>query len=146
MASGYSTGASEFRRGLAAAALIGTGVLHVFKTPEYLDAQLYIGILFGLSFPVCVGLAIWMSIGDDRRAWTAGALLVTAMASAFMISRTIGLPGLGEHGALTHWMEGFPALCAEVGFLMLAIQPLLAPTPRTHTPGPVARRNQLASH
>jgi hypothetical protein len=129
VASGYRTGASEFRRGVGAAALVGTGVVHVFKTPEYLDAQLPLGLLFGLTFPIAVGLAIWLSLDDDRRAWTAGALLTTALASAFLISRTIGFPGLVAYGSLTHWMEGFPALSAEVGFLIMAMPPLLAPAP-----------------
>jgi hypothetical protein len=144
--SGYRTGASEFRRGAGAAALIGMGVLHVFKTPEYLDAQLYVGVLFGLSFPLCIGLAAWLSIEDDRRAWTAGAMIAAAMVGAFLISRTVGLPGLDSGSRLTHWLEGFPALCAELGFLVLAYRPLTAPTPTPIAiPRPTTRRDQLAS-
>lgn len=144
--SGYRTGASEFRRGAGAAALIGTGVLHVFKTPEYLDAQMYIGVLFGLSFPLCIGLAVWLSIEDDRRAWTAGAMLAAAMVGAFLISRTSGLPGLAPGSGLTHWLEGFPALCAELGFLALAYRPLTAPSAtRVEVRRPITRRDQMAS-
>lgn len=144
--SGYRTGASEFRRGAGATALLGTGVLHVFKTPEYLDAQLYIGVLFGLSFPVCVGLAAWLSIEDDRRAWTAGAMVAAAMVGGFLISRTVGLPGLTAGNRLTHWLEGFPALCAEVGFLVLAYRPLMAPASAPiHIPRPRVRPDQVTS-
>ena len=118
----------------------------MFKTPEYLDAQLFIGVLFGLSFPLCVGLAVWLSIEDDRRAWTAGAMLAAAMIGAFLISRTIGLPGLATGSRLTHWLEGFPALCAEVGFLGLALRPLLAPgAAHIEIPRPITRRDRMAS-
>jgi len=114
------TTTSTMRRGAAVAALVGAGLLHAFITPEYLGEKLYIGLLFGLSVPLCLGVAGWLWVRDDRRAWIAGALLCAGMVFGFLVSRTIGLPGFDESGVWEHWTEGFPALAAELGFLGLA--------------------------
>ena len=99
-------------------------------TPEYLSEKLYIGLLFGLSVPLCLGVAAALWLSDDRRAWLAGAALSLGMIVAFLISRTFGLPGFNEAGVWEHWTEGFPALAAEIGFLAAAGAALL-PAART---------------
>jgi hypothetical protein len=113
--------ASLVRRGAGSAALVGAGLLHLFITPEYVKEKLYIGLLFGLSVPLCFGLAVWLWKQDDKRAWLAGSLLCGGMVVGFLLSRTVGLPGFDESGVWEHWTEGFPALAAELGFLGLAV-------------------------
>jgi hypothetical protein len=125
MSDSYTTGVSDLRRGAASAALVGAGLLHAFITPEYLSEKLYIGLLFGLSVPLCLGVAAALWLSDDRRAWLAGAALSLGMIVAFLISRTFGLPGFNEAGVWEHWTEGFPALAAEIGFLAAAGAALL---------------------
>jgi hypothetical protein len=112
--------ASLVCRGAGSAALVGAGLLHLFITPEYLKEKLYIGVLFGLSVPLCFGLAVWLWRRDNKRAWLAGSLLCAGMILGFLLSRTVGLPGFDESGVWEHWTEGFPALAAEFGFLGLA--------------------------
>jgi hypothetical protein len=130
---------SLVRRGAGSAALVGAGLLHLFITPEYLKEKLYIGLLFGLSVPLCLGLALRLWKRDDKRAWLAGSLLCGGMILGFLLSRTVGLPGFDESGVWEHWTEGFPALAAELGFLGLAVGAFLG-TPNVTDRG-FAERN-----
>ena len=83
---------------------------------------------FGLSVPLCLGLAAYLWQHDDRRAWLLGAAVSAGMIVAFLLSRTTGLPGFNEAGVWEHWTEGFPALATEVGFLVAAAPVLMAAT------------------
>ena len=123
-----TTPSSLLFRGAGAAALVFAGLLHLFITPEYVSEKLYIGLLFGLSFPLCLAAAAWLWTRGDREAWLAGAALSGAMVVAFLLSRTVGLPGFDESGVWAHWTEGFPALAAEIGFLGVAGAALRAPS------------------
>jgi hypothetical protein len=71
------------------------------------------------------------------------------MITGFLLSRTVGLPGFNESGVWAHWTEGFPALAAELGFLALAIKPILAPAAPgvsgTALADPIARDRVLSS-
>ncbi len=135
---GSLTDSSSLRRGAAAAAIAGAGLLHAFITLEYIKEKAYIGVLFGLSVPLCLGVAAWLVARNDRRAWIAGGLLCAGMVAGFLASRTIGLPGFDESGVWEHWKEGFPALAAELGFLGLAVRPMFARTPDTTWAPPAA--------
>ena len=126
MSTRTASGASDLRRGAAAACLIGAGLLHGFITLEYVNEKLYIGLLFGLSVPLCIGLAAYLWQHDDRRAWLLGAALSAGMIVGFLVSRTTGLPGFNESGVWAHWTEGFPALATEIGFLVAAAPALMA--------------------
>jgi len=101
-------------------------LLHGFITLEYVNEKLYIGLLFGLSVPLCIGLAAYLWQHDDRRAWLLGAALSAGMIVGFLVSRTTGLPGFNESGVWAHWTEGFPALATEIGFLVAAAPVLMA--------------------
>ena len=100
----------NLRKGVAAA-LAATGVLHLALAPEYLSEQLYVGILFiggGLA-SIALASVIWLR--DEARALAAGAVLAAAMAVGFVLSRTVGLPGLHESeweasGLLSLLLEG----------------------------------------
>jgi hypothetical protein len=124
-----AAGSSHLLRGAGAAALIGTGLLHLFITVEYLHEKPYIGVMFALSVPLCAAAAAWVWKRGDRRSWLAGALLCSGMVAGFVASRTIGLPGFDESGVWDHWKEGFPALSAELGFIAVAARALSASVP-----------------
>jgi Na+/proline symporter len=125
--------ASHLNRGAGVAAIFAAGLLHAFITPQYVKEKLYIGTSFGISFVLCTIVAAWLWSRPSRNAWIAGALLTGGMIAGFLLSRTIGLPGFNESGVWDHWKEGFPALAAELGFLALAIRPILTHT--VHAPG-----------
>ena len=133
----HSTATSQLRRGAAVSAIVGAGLLHAFITPEYVNEKLYIGLLFALSVPLCLGVGAWLAARDDRRAWIAGGLLSAGMVVGFLVSRTVGLPGFNESGVWEHWTEGFPALAAELGFLGLAVRPMLLPAGSSVTHAPL---------
>jgi hypothetical protein len=122
-------GSADLRRGAAVAALVAAGLLHAFIAPEYLHEKLYVGLLFAVSVPLCLGVATWLTVRDDRLAWVSGALLCGGMLAGFLMSRTVGLPGFNESGVWAYWTEGFPALTAELGFLALAARSLLRADP-----------------
>ena len=116
MSTRTASGASDLRRGAAAACLIGAGLLHGFITLEYVNEKLYIGLLFGLSVPLCIGLAAYLWQHDDRRAWLLGAALSAGMIVGFLVSRTTT-----EIGFL---VAAAPVLMASIGAAQGHGQPL----------------------
>lgn len=111
-------------RRLAAAAMAAAAFIHVVLVPEYLGEKAYIGVLFAVSVPPSVWLAAVLARRPDRRAWALGAVLALGMAAAFVISRTVGLPGFDESG---EWEPlGLASLVVEVGFAVLAGRALRA--------------------
>jgi hypothetical protein len=99
-------------RRAVAAALAGTGVLHLALAPEYLSEQAYVGALFIVGGVVALVLAAITWLREDARALAAGAAVAGGMAVGFVLSRTTGLPGFHESeweasGLLSLLLEGF---------------------------------------
>jgi drug/metabolite transporter (DMT)-like permease len=116
------------RQRSAAIALAVTGLIHLAITPEGLDAQTYVGVLFLLGGVTCLTAAVLLWRGDDRRVWTVAALVCAGMFAAFILSRTVGLPGFKEE----EWEPiGLVSLVAEAWVVVAALV-----SPRV----PVARR------
>lgn len=108
---------STTRRHVAAALLAATGVLHLALSPEYLDEQAYLGVLFILGGLAAIVVAVRLWATEDALAWAAGALMAAGMAVGFVLSRTVGLPGFHE----SEWeASGFLSLVLEGGFVVLA--------------------------
>jgi hypothetical protein len=77
----------------AAAALVGVCLVHLVDGPGSLGDHLYIGALELALAAACAPLAIWLLVRPTRTVWeTVLALNIAAMA-AFILSRTVGLPG-----------------------------------------------------
>lgn len=109
-------------RRLAAAAIAVAGLIHLVLIPEYLEEKAYIGALFIVSVPLSAWLAAVLWRRDDKRAWVLGGLFALGMAAAFLVSRTVGLPGFDESG---EWEPlGLASLVVEVGFAALALPAL----------------------
>jgi len=107
----------ETIRRTGAAALAGTGVLHLALAPEYLSEQPYIGVLFLLGAAASLFLAWRLWRANDSTAWVLGALVASGMAAGFVLSRTVGLPGFHEG----EWeSSGLLSLLLEGGFVALA--------------------------
>jgi hypothetical protein len=114
---------SPTTRKLAAAALAAVGAIHLILSPEYLSEQAYIGVLFvaGGLFLLVLAVRLWRA--DDAPDWLLGALTMAAMGIAFVLSRTIGLPGFHESG----WdLSGVVALVLEAGYVAAAAAALAA--------------------
>ncbi len=118
------------RRGAAAAILCVTASIHLVALPRHIRDAPMIGLLIGLAIPVCVSIASWLwSTGEDQ-AWLAAAGLMGSFILAFLLSRTVGLPGFERSGLVTYWSEGLPALIAEFGLLGLASEHWSSKPPR----------------
>jgi hypothetical protein len=99
---------------LAAALLVGTGVLHLVLAPEYYGEKPYIGVLFILGGLAALEIASRLWRADDRLTWALGPATAAGMAVAFVAGRTIGLPGFHP----TDWEpSGLASVLIELGFL-----------------------------
>jgi hypothetical protein len=88
----------------AVAALAAVCVVHLLDGPGSLGDHFYIGALELALAAACAPLAVWLLVRPTGTVWrTALALNLAAMA-AFIISRTLGLPGstddIGSWGQL----------------------------------------------
>jgi hypothetical protein len=106
------------RRRWAAAALAGTGLIHLVLAPEYAGEQAYVGVLFVLGAIACAiaALRVWRT--GDLPGWALGALTCAGMFAGFVLSRTVGLPGFKE----ADWeLSGLISLVLEAGVVVAAL-------------------------
>jgi hypothetical protein len=116
--------ATTLRRGVAAA-LAGTGALHLALAPEYLSEQTYVGTLFIAGGISALALAVITWFRNDARALLGGAAIAGGMALGFVLSRTTGLPGFHE----AEWEgSGLVSLLLE-GFVVGGVSQLLRAAP-----------------
>lgn len=112
--------------------ILAVGAIHAFETPDHLEEQTYVGVLFVLNAVGALVAAIGMLRGS-RSAWTLGVLVAAGAFLAFVLSRTTGLPGYHE----TEWEPlGILSLIVEAGYVLVAARALAAPArtrpTRTH--------------
>ena len=101
------------RLALAGAALIAAvGLIHLLEAPEELEEISYLGLLFLANFGAAVVAAIRI-YRNDRWGWGLGALVAGGTFAGYVISCTIGLPGL----PIEDWLD-------PVGVLSLVIEGL----------------------
>jgi MFS superfamily sulfate permease-like transporter len=115
-------------RRVAAALLLVTGGAHVPLIREHLHEAPYIGWGFVLLSLTCLVLATWLWLSDSTTAWLLSGVVCTAALLAFVASRTIGLPQIGDD--VGNWTEpmGFPAVASEALVAILAITRLRSRT------------------
>jgi hypothetical protein len=104
----------------AAALLLVVAAVHVQMVPEHLEEAPYVGVLFLALSAVSVALAAVLTRWDTPVVWVAtGGVMLLALV-AFLASRTVGLPQLGDD--VGNWSEplGFPALAAETMAIAVA--------------------------
>jgi hypothetical protein len=111
-------------RWVAAALLLVTAGAHVPLVREHLEEAPYIGWGFIVLIVASVGLAVGIALTDDVRAWMLGAGVCLVALVAFLVSRTVGLPQIGDD--VGNWTEamGFPAVTAEVLMVVLSLTEL----------------------
>ncbi len=85
---------------LAGAGLIlVSGLIHLILTPEHLKEAAYLGLLFLADFVGAV-VAAFGIYRDRRWGWVLGALVAAGALVAYVISGTVGLPGMETEGLL----------------------------------------------
>ncbi len=100
--------------------IAATGAIHLIETPEYYGEVRYIGILFALSVIGALVSAVGIARGE-RWSWQLGLLVAGGSLVAYLLSRTIGIPGFRENT----WEEfaepmGLLSLLVEGAFVVLA--------------------------
>jgi uncharacterized membrane protein YfcA len=101
----------------AGASLIAAvGLIHLLEAPEELEEATYLGLLFLANFGGAVVAAIGIYRGH-KWGWGLGVLLAGGAFVGYVISRTLGLPGM----PVEKWLEplGVTSLLVEGLFLGL---------------------------
>ena len=100
-------------RGAAILGLVVTAGTHVPLVREHLEEAPYIGWLFVALSAAALVLALALLIADTTLVWGVSGAVAVAALVAFVVSRTVGLPQIGDD--IGNWTEalGYPALAAE---------------------------------
>ena len=100
-----------------ASLIVALGMIHLLEAPEGLEEAAYLGLLFLANF----GGAVVAAIGiyrNYRWGWLLGVMLAGGAFVGYVLSRTVGLPGLPVE---EEWLEplGMLALLVEGLFVGL---------------------------
>ena len=114
--------------------LLVTSAIHLVATPDAFGDAPYKGFLFLAAGVGCM-VAIYLSqYADGRWGWWLGVAVCASMFVGYILSRTVGLPGLpAEPDA---WFEptGIASFVSEFAYLVLAFVVLRGNTaPRTQS-------------
>src|SRR5215216_1114687 len=95
------------------------GLIHLVEAPDELEEATYLGLLFLANF----GGAVVAAIGiyrNHRWGWLLGVMLAGGAFVGYVLSRTVGLPGLEVE---EEWLEplGLVALLVEGLFVGLCL-------------------------
>jgi hypothetical protein len=106
---------------LGVLALLATGGIHLALVPEHFEEATYAGWLFLVDAVAALALALVLLVHDRSWVWLASGLVAGVTLAAYVLSRTAGLPSLGDD--IGNWTEplSFPALAAEVAVVVIAI-------------------------
>jgi len=112
-------------RGAAVLGLVVAAGTHVPLVREHLEEAPYIGWLFIVLSAAAVVLAVALLIADTTLVWALSGAVGLAAVVAFVASRTVGLPLIGDD--VGNWSEplGYPALAAEAVVALVSAMTLL---------------------
>jgi hypothetical protein len=99
--------------------LVAAGT-HIPLIEDHLEEAPYVGWLFIILSVVCIVLAVAIVLVDNPGVWVLSAAVCLAAVVAFLASRTVGLPQIGDD--VGNWTEplGIPAVASEVLMVVLA--------------------------
>jgi hypothetical protein len=105
---------------IAAFLLLVAAGAHIPLIREHLEEAPYIGWGFILLSVVCILLAVAVLFVDNPGVWQVSGAVCLAAFVAFLASRTVGLPQIGDD--VGNWTDplGFPAVASEVLMAVLA--------------------------
>lgn len=111
---------------LGIALILATGLIHLIEAPENLEEALYKGVLFFLNAAGALIAAVGILRGQRGWGWSLGGMIAFGSIVGYVISRTVGLPGLEVDD---DWLEplGLAALFAEGAYLALCAYVLTRP-------------------
>ena len=99
---------------IASLLLLVAGGTHIPLIQDHLEEAPYVGWLFIALSAVCIVLAVAMLFVDNPGVWLVSGAVCLAAVVAFLASRTVGLPQIGDD--VGNWTDplGFPAVASEV--------------------------------
>ena len=80
----------------AAAATLVVAAAHVPVVPEHLREVPYVGWLFVGLIAACLLCSVALAVQDTVIVWVAAATICMAAVSAYLVSRSVGLPGMPD--------------------------------------------------
>src|SRR5215216_2928299 len=112
--------------GAGISVIVIVGLIHLIGAPEDLEEAPYQGLLFLANFFGAILAAIGIYRGRSW-GWGLGALVSVGAFAGYVISRTIGLPGLAVE---EEWLEplGLLSLLVEALFVGLFLTAFVRPT------------------
>ena len=130
-------------RAIAVIGLAGVALIHLLDSPGTFDEQAYKGWLYIGLIGGSVATAAALIRSSDSRAWLAAALLPLGALGAFVISRTVGLPGGADD--IGNWSEplGLASLFVEGCLVALSVAVLSVRLPAS-SPRSVLARTAVA--
>jgi hypothetical protein len=116
-------------RGLIIVGLAGVALIHLMDAPGQFSQASYIGWMYVGLITSCVVLAAAHLRGSDPRLWTLTILLALSVMTGYVVSRTVGLPGLGDD--IGNWSEplGIASLFVEGSLIAVSSHALHAFAP-----------------
>jgi uncharacterized membrane protein YfcA len=140
MSSLYIRGTTGTERlvGAGISLIVIVGFIHLINSPEDLEEGSYTGLLYLANFFGAILAAIGIYRGRSW-GWSLGALVSVGAFVGYVISRTIGLPGLAVE---EEWLEplGLLSLLVEALFVGLYLTVFVRPKGGSGVQGK-ARRN-----
>ena len=104
-------------RRVAAVALAGFGLIHLYQAPGDYDEHRWLGIGFVLGGLFALGAAVLLLARSADRLWASAAAVSGAFFVGFLLTRTIGLFGVSEPG---NWERlGIVSLLFEASVIAL---------------------------
>jgi hypothetical protein len=116
-----------------------TGLIHLIDGPENMEESTYKGILFFLNGLGALIAAIGIYRGEKLWGWTLGLLVTAGALIMYVISRTVGLPGLEVDD---EWFEpmGVASMVVEALFVVVyALVMTRSTAPLVAEPGVTSR-------
>ena len=108
-------------RWLAAVALAVSGAVHIPVIPMHLQEAPYIGCLFIALTVVCFVLAGVVLVVDSVAVWAVSGVVTALAVGAYVLSRSVALPQIGDD--VGNWLEplGVAAIAAEAATVILSL-------------------------
>jgi hypothetical protein len=100
--------------------LLVSGGIHLALIPEHLQEAPYIGYLFIADTLACVVLAVALVVRDAPVVWAASGVLSALALAAYVASRSVGLPQIGDDVGQWFGTLGVAAVLSEVAALLIA--------------------------
>ena len=109
--------------GAAIALIVVTGLIHLVSAPDDFSEAAYKGAMFVANGIAALIAAAGIYRGSKTWGWGLGLLVAGGAIVMYVVSRTIGLPGLGIDDA---WFEpiGVLSLIVEGAYVVLALRVL----------------------